>query len=158
MIDVKKSNLDIGNSIQIIKNNDILSLIYTYNSNLLISIFSKENPVSFKVDLSDGELFLLIDKLYSDLKNKNEENKIFRLFHDDIIDYHSDDSDYSYASRLIIKKNQYDYDLTITENRLEMTKNTVILSKKCSRYDNDEFFQMYENLNNYDIKTRKLNK
>ena len=161
MTDVTKSKLDVGESIQIMKNNKILSFLLTFNRDLLISIFSTEKTASFNVNLGDENLYLLIDRLYTTVQ-KNEEDKLnnYELFHDGIVDYHSDECDFNNGSRLIIKKNPYDYDVIINENKLENTKNTVIVSSRYSRYniDNQPFFDLYENLKNYDIKTRRLNK
>ena len=158
MIEVTKSKTDIGYKVQITKDNNskILSLLLTLENDLLVSILDRENPAIFNINLSDENLYLVIDKLFNNIKrNSNEDNK---LYQGDMVDYHSDESEYNIASRLIIKQNQHDYDLIITENKQENTNNTVIISNKSLRYTNDNqaFFEMFDNLNNYDLKTRKL--
>ena len=154
MIDVKKERTYLGNDIQIIKGNDVLSFLLTQNKDLIISIFTRENPNMFNVNLSDNNLYLLIDKFYNYIKNNS--NKYNNLFHDEIIDYYSDDTNNDEASRFIIMNNNYDYNLIITRDKFEDDGKVVIIAKNSKKYNNSIFFDFYEKLNTYDIKTRKL--
>lgn len=158
MIDIVKRRTDIGNGLQIIKSNDnLLSFLLTLDNDLLISVRDATNPAVFNVNLSDEVLYLVIDKLYNIIQENAKQNNNSLLFHDNMIDYHSDECDYNVASRLIIMRNNHDYNIMVLENKLEDTNNTVIIANKSMRYsDNQPFFEFYNNLNNYDLKTKKL--
>jgi len=160
MIDIVRRRTDIGNGIQIInEKGDLLSFLLTLDNDLLISIRNNEQPAVFNINLSDENLYLLIEKLYENIKNDLNDLGEHKLFHDNIVDYHSDESDYNVGSRLIITKNKYDYNLMILNNKLDNTNNTVIISNKSMRYmGNIVFFELYNSLNYYDIITRRLKK
>lgn len=155
MIDYEKKTTNIGTVIKITKDNKELYFSRPYNSCLLISLIDAEYPSVFSVDLSDENLYYLIDELYTEIENNAGED----LFYNGIIDYHSDNFNYEYASRLIITKQDYEYRLTLFENKKEKDKkNIVVISNNSSTYGNDNvpFFKLYNVLNNYDFKTRKL--
>ena len=155
MIELEKNKTNVGDIIKISKNDKTLYISRPYNNDLFISLSDKEYPSVFTIDLSDDNFYLLIDNLYNTIKNNGSEE----LFYKNIIDYHSDDYTYEHASRLIITKEQHEYRFVFFQNKKEKSENnTILISNKNSRYGNDSqpFFKMYNDLNNYDFKTRRL--
>ena len=151
----KKNSLNGESVILVSKDNKLLSISKQYNYDLVLSLEDNEYPSVFSVDLSDENLYLIIDKLYSDIKNSSNEE----LFYDNIIDYRSDYLDFKRASRLIITKQQGAYRIVFFKNKEKNANNNdVVISNKNSRYGNynEPFFKMFEDLRNYNLKTKKL--
>ena len=154
MVTVEKERTETGRIIKVLKNDKALLVSQNRNYDLLISLFDKNYPRIFNVDINDDTLYYIIDDLYNEIKKINNNF----LFYNDIIDYHSDDEKYEYASRFIIVKEDNGYNIIMTGNQRDNSRNSVRISGKNSRYNNDNyaFFKMYNDLNIYDLKSKKL--
>ena len=175
MLEVEKLNTDIGNKIVITKDNMSFGVLLSYENVLYLSLYGENNTNSFDIELSDGDIYNIVDKLYHNIrdvkyfyqKNLNEieivknnslpiENKVFN---DDVIDYHSDDEEYDKSSSFILSKELNKYSIKIIPSK-ELKDNCVVMSIIGCRYGNAifPFMRFYNDLNNYNFKTRKLTK
>lgn len=156
MLEIEKDRTAVGNIIKIFKDNKALFISQDRNYDIQISLLDKNYPATFTVDITDNEFYYIIGTLYKDIKNTNN----IYLFHNDIVDYHSDDAKYEYSSRFIVVKDDDKYNIIMTGSTSKNIGNLVHISKQKSRYsnDNDAFFNMYSKLNVCDYKNRKLKK
>lgn len=173
MLDIEKLNTDIGNKIVVTKNNKSFGILLSYENDLYLTLYGENITNSFDIELSDDELYNIIDRLYNNIKNakyfyeedlneievvKNDslpiENKIFN---NDVIDYHSDGEEYDKSSRFILSKELNKYSIKIIPSK-ELKDNCVVMSIIDCRYGNAifPFMRFYNDLNNYNFKTRKL--
>ena len=155
MINYEKNQLNGENLIILTKDNKTLQISRPYNLDIVISLLDQEYPSVFSVDLSDENLYLIIDRLYNSIKESNSEE----LFYSDIVDYRGDYLEFKSASRLMITREQGTYRIIFFKSKEKNnSENTVVISNENSRYGkgSEPFFRMYEDLNNYDFKTRRL--
>jgi len=127
-----------------------------------------DNEKSFYVGRESCFLYRLIDDLYNDVReyrifnqsdfDSNNMNELFKamdyykeekLFHDDKIDWHSDDFEYDKASRLVIEKQKNCYKITFHNSKGNIFDNySVRISNSGSRYSyfNILFMKMYRKM------------
>lgn len=132
---------------------------YKYNG----SILKESESHSFKITKENYFLYQLIDELYNDIKNNNIFSENFSsyslvdsskngLFVNDTITWYSDECIYEEASKLFIKKDNEDYEITFYKSKEEFISYSVRISNSGSRYGhfNIPFMKMYNKLNEYD--------
>lgn len=175
MINLIKSTNSFGYNTYILKDRDKNLIIdFTNVGDLFIYLIlsHKSLPINntFTITKENYFIYNLFLELYTSIKNRTPytNSKIFKdndkikyqkipthnksPFHDNIIDWYSDDSPNEFASRLIIEKKPNSFNLTITENtEFYIDRHSVRIRNSGSKYNpyNVAFMSLYHNLEDY---------
>lgn len=101
----------------------------------------------------DFEDSIFLDRDLNEEVRKSEKDNPKRLFHDEIVDFHSDDYTYEETSRLIIKQLEDEIELTFIKGRTDVLSETfaVRICNSGSRHQpfNVLFMNLYNKLIEY---------
>ncbi len=177
MIDLIKNTNSFGYNTYILKDNN-KSLIIDYNNveDLFFYFDHSKDDINDNITITITKenyyIYNLFLKLYTSIKNRtpyinskifnNEDNSKYQKlskhiynqpFHDNIIDWYSDDTPTEFASRLIIEKKKDIFLITITKNteKFNLFPYIVRIRNNGSRYNpyNVPFMILYHNLECY---------
>lgn len=166
MLEIKKIETEFGYWFDIIINNEIFNIYfmgnldlywnYQYNGNILDCDDSKY----FIITKENYFLYNLFDKLYNDIKNYQTDTYSYDLlFHDNKVEWRSDDCFYEEASRFVIEPMDRAYKLTfkigLVDNFLTYS---VRIRNSGSRYNpfNMFFMDMYNQLCEYELNYHQI--
>lgn len=103
--------------------------------------------------VEDNETSIFEEEFKNDLRDREASNPR-RLFHDDMIDFHSDDYTYEEASTLTIKKLEEEFEITFNKGRTDVLPATfaIRICNSGSRHHpfNVLFMHLYHSLIEYE--------
>ena len=183
MIEIKKIKHDAGYSFTISLENGSFHIIFSGNLDLYWYYKGTSNEMdnlnekTFLITKENYFFYSLLEKLYEDIKNYNinsgyqfefektndtkinefrekDRNNPHKLFHDGMIDWHSDDYAYEESACLEIKKIEEEFKISFKKGRDDVLDHTffVRMRNSGSRYEyfNGLFMKMYHELIDYE--------
>lgn len=148
-------DVPISKTFVITKENYFLYLIFNklYENIKNCNIYYADSNNEIVDDEESDDFIFSREKLNNELREIEKDNPR-RLFHDEVVDWHSDDYTYDETSRLIIKKLEDEFEIKFIKGRTDVLSETfaVRICNSGSRHQpfNVLFMHLYNELIEYD--------
>ena len=168
MINLKKEKIDSGYKIIINTEQGEFLIIFAGNLDLYFgcrtTMLVDDEEKSFLITKENYPLYLIFEELFDNVKNckifdsdttnnelkEKERSNTHKLFHDNKIEWYSDDGEYEKVSRMVIEKEEDSYKFTFVRSKdnIKFLTYFVCVCNSGSRYGyfNIPFMNLYHKL------------